>query len=1146
MGFRGGMHQATLRTALLSGAKKATLPFALVRPGSPVAALEAAVCLVTPAGTPPATAAPRRRSEAESHARGLVPDPVRGLGARRTLAGDARDLLRRVVQESTGVLLPTRNADDPALEDGREARDLVHLGWNPRVGELLRGVWSQLEPEFREGAPVSRGDPRSAFDSDGFALLVVCDVARRHLLVLGGSDYGTYYGVATLLDRYLGARWVFPGPDGEVIPRRPLGWSVPGDLNRYEESDFRGRSLDLLAGGVLAHPPEVDAIRTWALNNRLSPTDERVYLWNRVRVSTGPDLCSAPEITYSRVAIGKESRIPADHALHTLMSPWEPSLEDANQLVGIQHPTFYPELRPRLSWGGDRPQVTAAGLDPLAPGLDAAMGVPVAESALSIRWVETRAAAGLGGLLTDDGSCQPPGLPLGSLFAAWRGATEVLSSITIASTMVPQGEARTAAMRFGYAEGSDAGLTAYYRGHFAGFTRVGNELRFIPWAFRSTRDRLFDPDPTTWKPCVYGRPLVRAGVVPVPSASLVSFLSTRVNRQAVAIAVGAVREEVCLSVAPNDGGGWCQCDACTLSGTSSANIVGGNVGGRDSAQLRMMAGLPLFRETPNEAMPPGSPTLEQTEQRAALSPGRWLGGSSPPEVDEAAARGFFATWCCPDATSRRVADLTRALGLASWAAQYPEMYLTTHAYTTGRGAPMSGDISGMLSRARGGDGGYDVGQAAYAGDQILVYLTSTSDLREYQSELPGELSLAALQNRYPRTFNEMRWSVLTRQHGLYEYLYGGFQYMTPRLYTRSLHRALARAHRWRARAFNAETLPIWALEGPKWFEVARMLWEVETPPDAHRRAWAEAMLTNDVGEVIPGLAAPLTAVFDALETRWSRAVVAAEEANVDRMSDEIAQPKLSGGFAPAQLDAFDDFAPGARVWPRSLSARCDVLEALERTFAGVLAAGERASRSRRRVEFLLAGMEPCAVLTQASRSIRLMHRWLRPGPMGLELDALPQPSDAAFANVLEAMRVLDGWVAAPARYTDDLHGAFQGCLRRHRLVVDGASPRSLAVRDVGDEVFATHWIVLDRRSLTNYCARWNAAVAGLPMGFSAAEFRAGSMAPIAAMFDAVGAWARAVVEAVGRAPTGVLVGEFRDASRSMRMANSGEMFGGVA
>lgn len=122
----------------------------------------------------------------------------------------------------------------------------------------------------------------------------------------------------------------------------------------------------------------------------------------------------------------------------------------------------------------------------------------------------------------------------------------------------------------------------------------------------------------------------------------------------------------------------------------------------------------------------------------------------------------------------------------------------------------------------------------------------------------------------------------------------------------------------------------------------------------------------------------------------------------------------------------------------------------------------------------------------------------------------------------------------------------QGCLRRHRLVVDGASPRSLAVRDVGDEVLATHWIVLDRRSLTNFCARWNAAAAGLPMGFSAAAFRAGSMAPIAAMFDAVGTWAREVVDAVGRAPNSALVSEFLDASGSMRNAVRREIFRGVA
>lgn len=60
---------------------------------------------------------------------------------------------------------------------------------------------------------------------------------------------------------------------------------------------------------------------------------------------------------------------------------------------------------------------------------------------------------------------------------------------------------------------------------------------------------------------------------------------------------------------------------------------------------------------------------------------------------------------------------------------------------------------------------------------------------------------------------------------------------------------------------------------------------------------------------------------------------------------------------PAQLNALDGFAPVARSWPRGVTARCDLVEAMEVALEAIRGVGPTAARAQRRVEFLHAGLE---------------------------------------------------------------------------------------------------------------------------------------------------------------------------------------------
>ena len=92
-------------------------------------------------------------------------------------------------------------------------------------------------------------------DDDGF---VIRGVDRTHLVIVGPSAFGTEFGACEFLERYLGVRWLMPGPDGDDVPQRDTV-DVPIEEVR-DEPAFYSRLFSGLTG---------EAQLTWARRNRM-------------------------------------------------------------------------------------------------------------------------------------------------------------------------------------------------------------------------------------------------------------------------------------------------------------------------------------------------------------------------------------------------------------------------------------------------------------------------------------------------------------------------------------------------------------------------------------------------------------------------------------------------------------------------------------------------------------------------------------------------------------------------------------------------------------------------------------------------------------------------------------------------------------
>ena len=144
----------------------------------------------------------------------------------------AAELLVQYVKQSSGAELPV------AEEGTAQPADLpvtLCVGLCECVKQLAPGI---------EG-----------LDDDGF---VIRGADGEHIVIAGPTPHGTEFGVCEFLERYVGVRWLMPGPQGDDVPPRSSIDVSPQEVR--QEPAFFSRLFSGLQGGAQG---------TWARRNRM-------------------------------------------------------------------------------------------------------------------------------------------------------------------------------------------------------------------------------------------------------------------------------------------------------------------------------------------------------------------------------------------------------------------------------------------------------------------------------------------------------------------------------------------------------------------------------------------------------------------------------------------------------------------------------------------------------------------------------------------------------------------------------------------------------------------------------------------------------------------------------------------------------------
>jgi hypothetical protein len=506
-----------------------------------------------------------------------------------------------------------------------------------------------------------------------------------------------------------------------------------------------------------------------------------------------------------------------------------------------------------------------------------------------------------------------------------------------------------------------------------------------------------------------------------------------------------------LSLLPNDGGGWCQCDACALSVSESNGAVGGQVlqAAGTPSQWRMHKGVTLFAAEQTEPSAGATVLATRLTNFAYLNPATLEGVATRFDVpaplrgsfwrseltpDELAAQGLLRTGRQSDVFSRRYVDLVNAL-IARFAVppgpEPLEVWFSIAAYSDWRGAPiMASNAREALARetTRLDD------ETSLRGN-VIAFVTGVRDLPEYQPTVRWTGSPLRDWHVMPERFNFARWSLLAPVTGVYEYLLDGQWYLAPRLYSSRLGAALTFSHRCRARAFVGEASPAWSLDGPKWVELAARLWDVGDAPEAR---WAAAVdpvrqqdlrteycrslcIATEVAESPPppaGLVHRLETFFDAVEAAWCELLdrslegyQGSWELGLSTLTRKLGQldvidPPGLGGFSGPHRARHRD----RRDLPRRAGDLC------KRRVARGLSARGLAGARRRRPGHARCAVPPRYVGVRVVNGVPIDPAFVPTWTVASRA-APPQPTRALLR---EALTQLNGWFASPTAFMEQV------------------------------------------------------------------------------------------------------------------------------
>ncbi len=145
----------------------------------------------------------------------------------------AARLLVEYVKRSSQAIMPLKH-EAPHANSRKEYPLAIHVGKSPYT--------KSLDPMLKD------------LDDDGF---VIHWLDENNLAIVGPTPWGTEFGVYEFLERYLGVRWLMPGPSGEDVPKCDT-IAIPVEELRHQPAFF-SRIFSGLRGDA----------NIWARRNRM-------------------------------------------------------------------------------------------------------------------------------------------------------------------------------------------------------------------------------------------------------------------------------------------------------------------------------------------------------------------------------------------------------------------------------------------------------------------------------------------------------------------------------------------------------------------------------------------------------------------------------------------------------------------------------------------------------------------------------------------------------------------------------------------------------------------------------------------------------------------------------------------------------------
>ena len=180
----------------------------------------------------------------------------------------ASDELRAYVRKATGADLPLAKAGDPA--DG----PVVSLG--DTTAAKAAGLSAAKAPA--EGFRIAV--------KGGSLFILGPDTPDGGHTPEGGVSTGTLNGVYDFLENQVGVRWLFPGPDGEDVPKLET-ITLPADLDRTAAPAFASRLLPYIGTG--------EKVEEWGRRMRLGRSLKVTHFHNWVETVPAAQFVDHPD-----------------------------------------------------------------------------------------------------------------------------------------------------------------------------------------------------------------------------------------------------------------------------------------------------------------------------------------------------------------------------------------------------------------------------------------------------------------------------------------------------------------------------------------------------------------------------------------------------------------------------------------------------------------------------------------------------------------------------------------------------------------------------------------------------------------------------------------------------------------------------------